>query len=168
LWSVLPTKAFAVLGEGTVRARRWGVYAFRSKARNAGKSPCIQIVSLRADPALGDAFSVFGGGPDCGSLAPPADVPVVSQIAYESVKGTALAMTAATTVIEAVFELESGAVLTRKTKLLSERQALKANLERFRYLAFGVPYDVCVEGISGFDAAGLEVIHTRTEKCVTD
>jgi len=162
LWSALPVSSFAVLDEGVLKERRWGVYAFRGKRTNRGASTCIQIVSLRE---LGSGLSIFGGDSICGALAPSNDVPILDRVVYDTVKSSTLAIAVDPTVTQVAFDLNQGPDLVRRTKLLSSMQASKAHVRQFRYVVFSLASSVCIESVLGFSAVGEQVFETSRRAC---
>jgi hypothetical protein len=169
LWRSVPVQAFAVLGEGTVRKTRWGAYVFRaSDSVGSGTRPCIALASITATGA-------FGSLNRCGPLVPVKDVKTPPTYTLRSstsrnskngpILGEAfLAMTFAPSVSRVRIDI-SGKTITRLTRPLSIQQSKKANVSRFRYVAFGIRQDVCVRHVEGFDRMGNLVIDANTNEC---
>lgn len=171
LWMDVPTKSFAVLGEGTVRQQRWGVYTFRGKGKAAGKRPCIELATLFY--GLGHRGASFTSNSACGPLAPPAEQPVIEEsgitvqkkVNGPTVSDTVIAMTVARSVIDVRLHLEPGPSQTKRTRLLSTRQAAKAHVQQFRYVAFGLARKECISAVTAFDETGTQLFETATRDC---
>jgi hypothetical protein len=166
LWRAVPSEHFAVLGEGVVRDLRWGLYVFRGKGRDGKASPCIQEVDVWIDGS-------YSAGVECGPLAPPAEWPVYTMTST-SVSGSdgasnggasVLGMTVGLDVLRATTDFGPGPSQTRKTRLLSATQAKKARLSQFRYLAFDVARQVCLEGVTGYSRSNSIVLDTNRYDC---
>ena len=165
LWRVLPTKAFAVLGEGQVADLRWGIYAFRGRGSQGGARPCIGEVDLWRDGGFSQAT-------ECGYAAPPPNWPTftltstsVKRSGSPPIEGSVIGMTFATSVRRARIDLGPGPSVIRRTRLLSAKQAEKAHIEPFRYLAFDIGRTVCLEGVTGYDSSDVAVLDTTRYKC---
>jgi hypothetical protein len=163
LWSTVPVKRFAVLGEGTVRSLRWGIYAFRERGAPADR-PCIEEAELFFNGG-------FSSGATCGSLAPPADWPVFSLFQSSGSEGgkakgaSVIGLTFGQNVNRVTVDLGPGPNQTKKTRLLSNAQAKKAGLVTFRYLAFSIARSVCLEGVTGYDEMGEKSLDTSRYDC---
>lgn len=162
LWSQLPTNSFAVLGEGVIRSRRWGVYLFRGFGPNGGQRPCVEIVALRQLPG---GLNVGNGGPECGGIAPPATVPIVGQSAFGSVDASVVAVVAGTPVLTLRIDLDPGTPRAFATRLLNARQARKAHVRQVRYVAVTVGTAGCIEEIQGLGDSGESVFRTPNRSC---
>lgn len=162
LWSQLPTKSFAVLGEGVIRSRRWGVYLFRGSGPKGGQRPCIQIVTLRQLPR---GLSVGSGGPECGAIAPPATVPVAGQSVFGSVGASVVAVVAGAPVSNLRIDLDPGPPRAFATRLLNPRQARKAHVRQVRYVAVALKTAGCIEEIQGLGASGKSIFQTPNRGC---
>jgi hypothetical protein len=162
LWSQLPTKSFAVLGEGVIRSRRWGVYLFRGFGSNGGKRPCIEIVTLRQLPG---GLSVGNGGPECGAIAPPATMPLAGQSAFGSVGASVVAVVAGAPVSNLRINLDPGPPRAFATRLLNPRQARRAHVRQVRYVAVALGTAGCIEEIQGLDVSGESIFQTPNRGC---
>jgi hypothetical protein len=162
LSSELPTHAFAILGEGRLKERRWGAYVFRRGSRSGSSAPCIQIVSLRQ---LGRAISIFGGGPACGSPAFPSAAPIIQWVDYGAIGTKTIAVAVGGDVVSLTFGSSSGAEIRRRTKLLSAEQSRKAGVKQFRYVAFSIKGGVCFTSVAGVDRSGNELFEHELAGC---
>lgn len=162
LWSQLPTKSFAVLGEGVIRSRRWGVYLFRGFGPKGGQRPCIEIVTLRQLPG---GLDVGNGGPECGAIAPPAAQPIAGQSSFGSVDASVVAVVAGTKVTNFRIDLDPGAPRAFATRLLNAGQARKAHVRQVRYTAVALGTAGCIEGIQGLDSSGESIFDTPARSC---
>jgi hypothetical protein len=164
LWRAVPTKHFAILGEGRTADLRWGIYAYRGKGREAGRHPCIFEVDVSVD-------GPFSTGQECGPVSPPFDWPIFTSTTSTNRDAQGhehnafiIGMTLGLEVSKVVLDLGPGPNQTRVPRRLSDAQAKKARLRPFSYLALGIARDRkvnCLEGVTGFDAAGVEIIDTR-------
>lgn len=165
LWSLLPSKSFAVLAEGALKERRWGAFTFRRQGSSERDSPCVQIVSLRDERKLGQGFAVFSANAACSRITAPTTVPVMSEVTYGAIGASAIAIMVHPSVTRIVFEQENGEELSRLTKRLSSGQASKAKVSRFRFLAFATTDEFCYSNIFGYDASGLLVFQSSRADC---
>ena len=165
LWRVLPTRSYAILGEGTVRQTRWGIYAFRQPGKGRNAPVCIEEVGLTF-------FGMFNTDIECGVPSPPAEWPPFtltsasikrpeSPVVGETVMGMMLGLD----VQRVTLHVNPGRSVKRSTRLLSDEQAAKAHVAPFRYLALGLARDLCLDGVDGFDAKGLRVLSTPRANC---
>lgn len=157
LWSQLPTRSFAVLGEGTIRSRRWGVYLFRGSGPNGGQRPCIEIVTLRQLPG---GLSIGNGGPECGAIAPPATSPIAGQSVFGSVDASVVAVVAGPQVSTLRIDVDPGAPRAFGIRLLNARQARKAHVRQVRYVAAALGTAGCIEEIEGLGESGESIFRT--------
>lgn len=162
LWSQLPTKSFAVLGEGVIRSRRWGVYLFRGFGPKGGQRPCVEIVTLRQLPR---GLSVGSGGPECGAIAPPAAAPIAGQSTFGTVDASVVAVVAGTPVSILRIDLDPGSPRAFATRLLNARQARKAHVRQVRYLAVALGTAGCIEEIQGLGDSGESIFRTPNRGC---
>lgn len=173
LWRSVPTKSFAVLGEGTVRQMQWGAHVFRGHVRQAGLKPCIVMASFYYGMSANDGGSFDPGTPKCGPLAPPdsravmasSGITVTKRLNGQPVTSNAMTLTFSPGVRSVKLQLHPGPSQTRRTKLLSSGQAEKAHVRQFRYLAFGIARSVCVVRVTGFDETGTEVFRGSPQLC---
>jgi hypothetical protein len=163
LWKVLPTKHFAVLGEGVVRGRRWAIYAFARGGPESKERPCIEDVNLRYEHGVA---SINSGEPSCGALAPPNPVPVTTEYVFTNVSGMVVGMTAASSVRQVELRLSDGRQLKLATKLLSAKQATKAKVGQFRFIAVGLEKRGCLESTRGLSSSGEALFETAPAHCV--
>lgn len=160
LWRAVPTKKFAVLGEGAVRGLGWGAYVYRWQTPSGRPLVCIEEVNFSKS-------GLVSSGSECGDLAPPSRYPVFTLAATSSNgKGASVfALAVGADVTKVKLEFGPGPSQTRATELLSEAQAAKANVPPLRYVAFGLGRFVCLRALSGFDGAGAKVLSTPRVKC---
>lgn len=173
LWRFVPVRdhRFAVLEEGVSRQMRWGLYAFRGHGVDPGQKPCLELVTLYFGGGQ-RAVSVHNGA-SCGPLAPPAVSPVAIQSGFKVekqihgpfVSSNAAGLTFGLNVRHVSLTLVPGPSRGYATKVLSRVQAEKANIEPFRFVAFGVAHDLCIAGIEGFDEAGVQVLTSSGGGC---
>lgn len=164
LSKVLPTQHFAVLGEGVVHGRRWGVYAFANGGQSGAKQrPCIENVTLRY---MHGTVAITNGEPSCGKLAPPSAVPVTTEYVFTNVSGIVVGMTLNPTVAAIKLELSKGPRVKVGTRLLNKKQAEKARVTPFRYVAMGLERKACLESIQGLSASGDTLFQTSPLDCV--
>jgi hypothetical protein len=163
LWRALPTRSFAVLGEGIVNQRRWGVYAFL-KSQQGRDRPCIENVVERR---VGRSISMATGSPACGLLAPERSAPVTSESALSNVGGLILGMTVAPEVKQLELHFDGGLrSRTLKTRLLSRAQSRKSHLRQFRYIALGFEKPDCLLRSVGLGATGSILFESPEADCV--
>ena len=165
LWSVLPTRSFAILGEGSIRQTRWGVYVFRQAGKGSDAPACIEEVDLTF-------FGLFSTDIECGVPAPPNDWPPFTLTSASTkrpdspvVGETVMSMMLGLNVLRVTLNVNPGISVKRSTRLLSAKQAAKAHVEPFRYLALGLARDVCLDGVEGFDADDHRVLSTPLAGC---
>jgi hypothetical protein len=152
LWSQLPSRFFAVLGEGSIHSRRWGVYAYRGSGRNGGQRPCIELVTLRQ---LSGGLDVANAGPECGTVAPPPKhLPLVAWSSFGAVDSSVIGIAAGLSVTSVQLSVSGGAERVLGTQILSPAQARKANVRQFRFVATPLPVAGCIESLEGFGASG--------------
>lgn len=171
LWSMVPSRSFAVLDEGIERQQRWGLYTFRGKGAHADQKPCIELVTLYFG-SPGGGLSLQGSD-GCGVLAPPAHQPVLVHggiTVSKTVKGPAVSdsifgMTMALNVSSIRVELEPNVVRRFHTRLLSQAQARKARVRQFRYVSFGIAKEVCLAQVTAYDSRGVGLLETKRHKC---
>jgi len=163
LSKVLPTQYFAVLGEGVVHGRRWGVYTFANGRPGAKQRPCIENVTLRY---VHGTVATTNGAPSCGKLAPPNAVPVTTEYVFTNVAGLVIGMTLDPTVAAVRLGLSKGPVVKMATRRLSKHQAEKARVMPFRYMAMGFGRRACLESIQGLSASGDTLFETAPLSCV--
>lgn len=163
LWKVLPTKHFAVLGEGVVHGRRWAVFAFANERPGARRRPCIGTVTLRYDHGQ---VSITNGAPSCGLLAPEKPVPVMTEYTFTKVEGMVIGLTLAPSVVRVKMTLSRGPDLSLNTKLLSAQQAEKAKVRQFRYVVRGFTRKACLKSLRGVSETGSTLFQTTPQGCV--
>lgn len=163
LWKVLPTKQFAILGEGVLRGKRWGVFAYAGNGPRSDRYPCIRSVTLGYERGL---ILINDGGPSCGGLAPPRSVPVTTEHVFTNSVGVVVGMTLNEAVASVKLNFSAGADLDVLTKRLNSHQASKAKVRPFRYVAIGVGRKACLEAFSGMAKSGDLLFQTPTQECV--
>jgi hypothetical protein len=158
LWSMVPSKLFAVLDEGIVRQQRWGLYAFRGRGPHARQKPCIELVTLYfGSPAGGLSLQ---DSHSCGMLAPPAKQPLLMEggitvskaVEGPTVSDSIFGMAMALNVRDTRLFFEPSMMRRLRLKLLTKDQARKAHLPQFKYLAFGIAKAVCVSRVLALDS----------------
>lgn len=162
LWRALPTRSFAILGEGKLKERSWGVYAFLKK-RQGHSRPCIENVVGRS---IGRSISIQTGSPSCGLLAPERPSPVTSETVLSNVGGVIVGMTVAPEVRRIELHFQGTGSRQIATHIMSAAQAKKAHLRRFRYIAAGFPKAECLLQTIGFDATGATLFEGPMAECV--
>lgn len=163
LWKVLPTKQFAILGEGVVKSRRWAIFVFANDRQGANQHPCIENVTLRYEQR---SIAITDGAPSCGPLAPPRPVPVTTEYVFTNVGGMVVGMTLDPSVARVRMSLSTGPDLNVPTKLLNPRQAKKAKVRPFRYVAMGIGRRACLEAFEGIAQNGNALFQTSPQECV--
>lgn len=163
LWKVLPTKHFAILGEGVVKRRRWAIFAFMNDHAGSARYPCIENVTLRYEHR---SISITTSEPSCGALAPPSPTPVTTEYVFTKVAGMVVGMTLAPSVARLKMHFSSGSDLDVPTKLLNAGQAKKARIRSFRYLAMGVQRKACLESFEGVSKNDVALFQTSPQECV--
>jgi hypothetical protein len=163
LANVLPTNQFATLDEGVLNRRRWAIFTFANDRPGAHGRPCIESVTLRYEHGV---VSTNTGAPSCGALAPPRAVPVATEIIFTNVAGLIVGMTLDPTVARVEMNFSSGADLDVPTRLLSARQAKKAKVRTFRYVALGIGRKACLEAFEGIAGSGKTLFQTSPQECV--
>jgi hypothetical protein len=161
LWRLLPTPAFAVLGEGVIHGRRWGIYVFRGAGRHGSERPCVQLITARRVPG-GAAVSTAGA--ECGALAPPGS-PTVTQANFNSVGGSIIGLVAGSNVASVTLTLSPAPSKTVRTRALNQRQAKKAHVKQFHYFALALSRTVCIERMTGSDSLGAVVFDSPARTC---
>lgn len=163
MWSVLPAKRFAILGEGVIKRRRWAIFAFANGRPGASQHPCIEDVTLRY---VGGLISINHGEPSCGALAPPNPIPVATEYAFTNVGGVVVGMTLDPSIARVKMDFSTGPDLDVSTKLLSSHQAKKSRLRAFRYVALGLSRKACLEAFQGVSGSGNTIFQTSPQECV--
>lgn len=163
LWRAVPTKAFAVLGEGIVSNVRWGIYVYRDGPRS---KPCIMEANL--------AFNgLYSSTQDCGGLVPPAPEPIYTLTTSESewpngkrLESSIIGLAGLSPEVTRVqVRIRPGPNLTVQSRLLSQRQAMKARVPQFRYVAKALNRKVCINQVIGLDQVGSEIFKTSPTDC---
>ena len=163
LWSVLPTKQFAILGEGVVKNRRWGIYVFKNDRRGASRRPCIENVTLRYEH---HSISPAHGEPSCGVLAPPSEVPVTTEYVFSNVGGIVVGMTLGLAVAHVSMQLSMGPALERFDQVDQLKTGKKGQGRRFRYIAVGIGRKACLEASEGMARNGDTLFQAPPQECV--
>lgn len=163
LSNVLPTEHFATLSEGVVNRRRWAVFTF-ANGRSGGKQiPCIESVVLRYQRR---SVSLSYSAPNCGALAPPRLSPVITEYVFTNVAGVVVGMTLDPAVTHVRMEFSAGPDVKAQTRLLNSRQATKARVKPFRYVALGFDRRACLEAVEGVAESGSVLFQTAPLECV--
>jgi len=162
LWKDVPGNSFAVLGKGRLRGMEWAVFASRGSGGPKSRSePCITVARL-TEGRYANALS-------CGPLAPtegiryPPSHPLLGEV-----EATAFGISVAREISAVDIELEKGRSIKHirdEPRLLSRRQAKKARLPQFRYVAVAVPYAACIIGIVGYSASGEKRLDFKSREC---
>lgn len=170
LWHAVPVEAFAVLGKGSVNGTQWGAYAFRRTPKPRDRvRPCLTLASI-------SEVGAYGYVSTCGPLEPDgSDWEFPTYVARGGATRSAprgvlrgetmLAMTFIRSVRTVRITLGSGAEIARVTRLLSLSQGKKANLGRFRYVAFALRKDVCIAGVTASDQVGNVILDVDSHEC---
>jgi hypothetical protein len=162
-WKALPVTQFATLDEGVVRGRFWGIYAFSRQGAGGSKRPCIEEVTLQSRHGV-PAFST--AEPSCGGLTPPQKHPVTVEYIFSNVQGSVLGMTVASSVRTVELQRSDGRTLKLPTELLSTKQAKKAKVRQFRFIAIGLARKGCLESVRGLSEAGEILFETAPAHCL--
>lgn len=173
LWVAVPSRAFAVLGEGVVRETQWGAYVFRGNGPKAGRTPCLVAALFHHGGANRRSGLFVPGIPQCGPLAPPAQevamanvgITIKKSLTGPTIVAKAVAMSFSPNVRMVRLQLMPGQSQTRRTRLLSTEQAEKAHVRPFRYVAFSIARDACIASVTGTDAVGAEIMHSSIKSC---
>jgi hypothetical protein len=163
LWTFLPTREFAVLGEDLAPSRRWGVYAFRGSQRGR-QVACVEIVTLRYTDGPSNGFSVLTSEPAC-RREDRLRRPILAETTFSEDRGGVLALIVVGSVSEVELRLSQGYLAMKKTRLLNAHQAQRAHLKPIRYLATGIPQGKCVREVRGFDANDVQQFEISTHEC---
>jgi hypothetical protein len=169
LWKDVPANKFATLSEGRNRlGTRWALYAYRGRSATR---PCILLASITR---LGKYSSSFGCGwlaPRGGPNIPPVTVGSSNSIFGHNGKGARaesfFAMTASAESVQVDLGIEGGGTVGTSAKYLSPRQARKAKVVRFRYVAFVRPYAACVDDVIGYDGLGNTLFSASLNECAS-
>ena len=177
LWRSLNTDRFAVLGRGHIHGGKWEVFATSQSRRNRHREPCLTVARISHDARFGAAGGCGAPAPIDGPLTPPVH-PTITEfrrpVGGAATAASYMAMSFAPTIRRVELELVprsstgsgSGVQHLRMgTKSLSAAQARKAQLQQFRYVVLAIPREVCLERVTGFDAAGAQVLSAATGEC---
>jgi hypothetical protein len=177
LWRALSTDRFAVLGRGHIHGGKWEVFATAQARRNRHREPCLTVARISHDARFGAAAGCGAPAPIDGPLTPPVH-PTITEfrrpVGGAATAASYMAMSFAPTIRRVELELVprsstgsgSGVQHLRMgTKSLSAAQARKAQLQQFRYVVLAIPREVCLERVTGFDAAGAQVLSAATGEC---
>jgi hypothetical protein len=161
---------FATLGEGRLPNKsRWGAYASRlGDGKRGYEQPCLSLARITR---FGEYSAVHGCSPlvPTDDEAPPNYVYIAASsqlkkdgpVVGESVMGLSFKPG----VRSVVLRYTNGGQLTRRTRLFNASQQRKTKLTQFRYVAFAVQADVCVESVIGFSKSGDELLSAATGLC---
>lgn len=163
LWMSVPSKAFAVLGEGVVRQTRWALYVYRGRGKEGAERPCLDLATIYFGVGEGESFR---NGTACGPLAPPAkrivttkaDLQVQKKIDGPIVGSSVLGMAVGSHVATLEVELDPDGKVVGKTRYLSARQAAKAHVRRFRYFTLARAKKICLDAVEGFSFNAEKVL----------
>jgi hypothetical protein len=160
LWKDVPGSSYAVLRHGRRKNAEWAAFVSRARpGQQAGTRPCVTVARITRDGRYANAGA-------CGPLAPENGLrypPIHPLIGGDS--GSFFAISFATDVRTVDVQLGSGAIIRRQPHLLSEAQADKAHLPRFRYIAEALPHDACISETKGYNAGGEVVLENQTNEC---
>lgn len=156
--------ATVALGKGEESGFRWGVYAHRDKGQGGGKRPCITVRLLhREGQFVGESDSVI-----CKALPPTGPFIILSESVGEgNSEFTVYGLAYALRVSKVALEFSSTGARTVQLHTLSQRQRRRAGLRRFRYGAFALRGDNCLEEVTGFDSSGQIVYHHFLQQCAS-
>jgi hypothetical protein len=169
LWMGVPVKRFAVVDEGTVRQRRWGVFAFRKPGADGGDHLCLNIgtfylgASGQGTFQTGEACSLPTN--DGGSVLNESGFSIQKQLDGPVASDTVVGAAVGAGVARVRLVLRPGPAQMRATRRLSIQQSRKARVHQFRYVAFGVARKACVQRLVGFDAQGKRLFAEDSRDC---
>lgn len=163
---------FAVLREGrSPRGTRWGVYVFNRLGRgntNSKKRPCILLATVTK-------AGEYGYSDECGPLAPAAGVTVPPVTVGSGsarlfpggneVGESFWAMTFAPDIEMVEIDAPRIKTIQARTRLLSKSQAMKAHVNRFRYIAVSILEETCLDRVRGVDAVGAVRLDASFSEC---
>lgn len=176
LWEAVPSKRYAVLGEGGTRQRyQWGAYVYRPKGADGGAEPCLVTASFYDGPPLPGGGLYQPGEPSCGSLVPHRDVlsarsgiVVKRDLQAPTVTAAAVAMAFSTEIYRVKIEVSPGPDIDRRTTSLSATQITKARIDPIRFLAFPLlrrGKQACIVAVEGFNRQGTPLFEDRERRC---
>lgn len=176
LWKLLPSTSYATLGSGSGSETQWAAYAYRSRGlKRAGEQPCIAVIGFSREGS-------FPNDTNCGPVVPsdsrttePPRYALYGRSHYDNKKTGVIGETVLAIVLPVdiakvsvrLEDTENHAHLRRKvaTRLLSDAQSTKSHLRPFRYVAFNVAADVCLESLAGFDSGGALQFDMAEKEC---
>lgn len=160
LWKDVPGRPFAVLAHRSQGKAEWAAFASHvGRSARGRRRPCITVAVFTQEGRYANAGSCGPLAPEEGEQHPPIH-PLIGETT-----GSYFAISFMRQVHRVVIELGSGVHITRQTKLLTARQARKARVVRFSYLAQSLPSDACIERIKGFATDGDLILDAGTDEC---
>ena len=155
----IPTKHFALLGEGRIAASYWAAYVFAKSVSSTETVPCAYIGTIDSiSPSLG--FFKYAG--ECGAIWPAEGVrrPALAFIRQRTfyhgqarAEGMGLVLVAQTVRrIRIRFRGDFG--VWARARLLSGPDGAKAQVPALRYATFAVHLNRCISGVTAYEAGG--------------
>lgn len=166
----IPVNRYAFLDEGNVRQRRWAAYVFRPKGATDSRSSCIYVGSIYYGGGRGGVFSddIACGRNDSSSQAA---ILVASGFSTKKsprrplVSDTVVGIGVPPKVTRVLVEIRPRPSQSRVTRMLSAKDAMKARVGQFRFVAFAVARRACVVSVAGYDSSGAQVLHPQAHSC---
>lgn len=154
--------ATVALGKGEDAAYSWGVYGHRDKGKGGAKRPCITVALLHRDGKFVDESDAVV----CKALPSNGPFLVLSESAGEgksqfSVFGLAYALR----ISKVTLGFAVTGPKTVQLHKLSQQQSRKSGLRPFRYGAFALRGESCLEEVTGFNSSGQIVYHHFLREC---
>ena len=167
LGSTLPTKRFITLGEGRLKERRWGAFAFRPARAESQAVVCLEIVVLRDLKRMGQ-IAIQSGGPECGPVKGSAPQPVLTQFDLSGLDTSLLALATPSVVNRVELSNQPHAEIDRRLLLPTHEQKHKAKIQDLAFTVIRTSPISCVEKVTGFKADGAAAFETPARDCASE
>jgi hypothetical protein len=165
LWSLLPTRRFATLGEALVAGERWGAYVY-GRGTSRKRWACLEIVTARR-LGSGGQIATSAGGEECASIQLGSVRPAIAE-ADLGQAGSVLAVLSPRDAVEVELQLSPGPDVVRRAKHLNPSQASKANVPKAGYAVLAAHQPECLERALATDRVGDKVFETALRRCDED
>jgi hypothetical protein len=176
LWKLLPSSHYAVLGSGVGSETEWSAFTYRPMGvQRAGAQPCIAVVGVSPEGNFPNDTSCGPVVPSVSRVSEPPRYVLYGRSHVERgdkkvIGETVLAIVFSPEIVKAKVKMEDtiyGKPLYREiaTRRLSSAQSAKANVKSFRYVAFNVAANICLDSVAGFDSAGSLRFDLGEEEC---